>query len=102
MGRHGGPALRDQPRLEPVVLRFEWNAMRPGDRTLVHDAGSSTMALVPGVVEVVDPRRGDYGIGIRMPAGDGSGRILWPSSRAVHRGAVLGPDPCWRCELLAC
>ena len=83
------------------MLRFEWNALRPGDDTLVHDVGSPTMALVPGIVEMVDTQRGDYGIGIRVKTGRSAARIVWPSSRSVHRGSEVGTDPCWRCDVLA-
>ena len=32
-----------------AVLKFEWNALRTGDKVLVHDSGSAEMALIPGV-----------------------------------------------------
>ena len=80
------------------MLRFEWNALRPGDDTLVHDPGSVDMGLVPGVVELVDTKPGDHGVGIRMSTGGSAGRIVWPSSLAVHLGPTVGTEPCWRCE----
>ena len=82
------------------MLRFEWNGLRPGDDTLVHDPGNVELALVPGVVEAVDTRRGENRVGIRLSTGSGAGRILWPSSLAVHLGRTVGSAPCWRCDAL--
>ena len=82
------------------MLRFEWNALRPGDETLVHD-DTTTMALLPGTVEIVDSQRGDFGVGIRVATAGGPSRIVWPSSKTVHRGAGARIGPCWRCQSLA-
>lgn len=79
------------------MLKFEWNALRPGDNTLVHDSASADLALTPGVVAHVEVHRGGNGVGIRVGAG-ASRRILWPSSLAVHRDPPESGQSCWRCQ----
>ena len=83
------------------MLRFEWNALRAGDRVVVHDPASPEMTLLPGAVAMVDTylgRKGANGVGIRMAEGEGSTRILWPSYLAVHRDPLDPSEPCWRCR----
>ena len=85
------------------MLRFQWNALRPGDAVNVHDLESSEMTLLPGIVATVDTRAGRKlanGVRIRVDGNDGVIRLLWPAYMAVH----LEPpetEPCWRCEEMA-
>jgi hypothetical protein len=79
------------------VLRFEWNALRTGDRVLVHDRASTDLALSPGVVTTTDAHRGAHGangVGIRVAGGP----IVRPSHMAVHRDPRDVAEPCWRCD----
>jgi len=85
------------------VLRFQWNALRPGDAVNVHDLESSEMTLLAGRVATVDTRTGRMlanGVRIRVNGDDGVIRLLWPAYMAVHL-EPLEPEPCWRCEEMA-
>jgi len=84
------------------VVKFDWNSLRMGDGVLVHDARDTNLALVHGIVGIVDSktrRSGVNGIGIRVPDGDHY-QVLWPSHLAVHRDPPDQADPCWRCTAL--
>ena len=80
------------------MLTFEWNALRAGDRVVVHDGATDASALFPGVVTSVNMRvrKGYNGVGIRIAATGGLHDIVWPSPFVVH---LEGPDErCWRCQ----
>ena len=79
------------------MLRFQWNALRIGDRVLVHDSGTAPRALAPGVVTLIDTHRGVNGVGIRMATVSGA-RLFWPAFRTVHPDPVDPTEPCWRCS----
>jgi hypothetical protein len=79
------------------VVRFDWDALQAGDRVLVHDAGKADMALVAGVVAMVNWRKGSNGVGIRVGPTD-ERVILWPARLAVHRDPREPTEPCWRCD----
>jgi hypothetical protein len=82
------------------VLRFDWDALGPGDRVLVHDTGKADMASVAGVVAMINWRKGSNGVGIRVgPTAEGV--ILWPARLAVHPDPRDPTEPCWRCDALA-
>jgi hypothetical protein len=87
------------------MLRFEWNALRRGDEVLVHDQRDRDLTLRPGVVAMLDTRRGTNAIGIRVGGGavDGAAEstVLWPSYLAVHRPPLDPAEPCWRCDAVA-
>ncbi len=40
-----------------MMLRFQWDSLRRGDRVLVHDVDASDLGLRPAVVELVDAER---------------------------------------------
>ncbi len=40
------------------MLTFQWNALRTGDRVLVHDDDAPNLATESGVVAIVRMRRG--------------------------------------------
>ena len=85
------------------MLRFQWNALRPGDAVNVHDLETSEMTLLPGSVATVDTRAGRKlanGVRIRVNGDDGVIRLLWPAYMAVHL-EPLETEPCWRCEEMA-
>ena len=79
------------------MLRFDWNALRTGDDVLVHDPDTFEMALLPGVVAVVNSRRGQNDVGIRVFA-RGRTDVVWPARLAVHRVPRDPNERCWRCE----
>jgi len=86
------------------MLRFQWNALRPGDAVIVHDLESSEMTLLPGTVVTVDTctgRKLANGVRIRVNANDGVVRLLWPAYMAVHLEPLDPTEPCWRCEEMA-
>lgn len=86
------------------MLRFEWNALRVGDRVIVHDPSSAEMPLIAGVVAMIDAhlRKGDpNGVAIRVGGDDGPTRVVRPSLVAVHLDPLDVDASCWRCEELA-
>ena len=83
------------------MLTLEWNALREGDKVLVHDPGNVERCLKPGVVALIDTHRHINGVGIRVANGDGKHVIVWPSYLAVHRDPRDQTEPCWRCVALA-
>jgi hypothetical protein len=83
-----------------VVLTFEWNGLRVGDKVLLHDWAAG-LTLNPGVVAFVDTHLGVNDVGIRLLAGNRDRVVLWPSAGAVHRDPRDLTEPCWQCEALA-
>jgi hypothetical protein len=76
------------------MLTFEWNALRVGDRVLVHDDHDPALPLDEGVVVIVERRRGGpRSVGIRNSA---TGEVQQPRRHAVHL-TPLDAVPCWRC-----
>ena len=82
------------------MLKFEWNALRPGDHVRVHDPRTAEMTLTAGVVTGVDTHKRVNGVGIRVGA-PGDTQVLWPSPFIVHRDPRDPTEPCWRCDELA-
>jgi hypothetical protein len=80
------------------VLKFDWNALRIGDRVLVHDADSPRLTLLPGVVTVIDARKGAKRAGVRFTGPDDQRGIRWPSHTTMHRDPRGATDHCWRCD----
>ncbi len=78
--------------------RFEWNALRVGDKVLVHDPDSTAMSLVSGVVSAFNILKGANSIGIRIAATEGGAVIVCPPRQAVHLPASDPTEPCWRCQ----
>ncbi len=83
------------------MLRFEWNALRPGDRVQVHDPRTAEMTLTDGIVTGVDTHRRVNGVGIRVGAPHGDAEVLWPSPFVVHLDPRDPTERCWRCEELS-
>ena len=61
------------------MLKFDWNALRIGDRVLVHDAESPQLTLLPGIVAVIDARKGAKRAGVRFTGSDDDRGIRCPS-----------------------
>lgn len=81
------------------MLTFDWNALRTGDRVVLHDGATTEGTLLPGIVTSVSmrTRKGYNGVGVRIAATGGLHDIVWPSPFTVHRD---GPDErCWRCHV---
>jgi hypothetical protein len=82
------------------MLRMQWNALRVGDRVLVHDAEDPYLALVPGLVTSVQPASGSNDLSIRLLSVRGSrGRVVCPQRLAVHMDPRGTDEACWRCGL---
>jgi hypothetical protein len=83
-----------------MMLVFQWNALRVGDRVLVHDDLDDAFGLHPGVVGVVRTRRPEVNeIGIRLD--DRASGMLRPRRHAVHLVPNDARFPCWRCDAIA-
>jgi hypothetical protein len=82
------------------MLRFDWDALRVGDSVRLHDRDQADLALVPGIVAMVDTKKRSNGIGIRIGSTKGK-VILWPSRLAVHLDPRDPTEECWRCQALA-
>jgi hypothetical protein len=79
------------------MLKFQWAALRRGDRVFVHDAGDADLGLRAGVVALVDVRPSGHDVGIRLTTGTGTGPVVRPGRFAVHLTAAADGD-CWRCS----
>lgn len=78
--------------------RFEWNALRQGDKVLTHDEGAADLGLLRGTVVIVEPRPGSNSVAIRLETKAGPvvhrPRRLW-----VHLDEGDMSASCWRCAL---
>lgn len=82
------------------MLLFQWNALRVGDRVIVHDDHDPGLARHEGTVRLVQTRQsGANEIGIRLddPARD----MVRPRRHAVHLLPIDPELPCWRCGAIA-
>lgn len=78
------------------MLPFQWNALRIGDRVLVHDDRTPGLDAHPGAVAIVEARRGRTNdVAIRM---DATGQIVRPRRHAVHQVPLDRRFTCWRCD----
>ena len=77
------------------MLKFQWNALRRGDRVLVHDVDHAELALRPGVVTLVDTQPSGHDVAVRYTTG--TVRTVRPSRFAVHLDPFDDGDGCWRC-----
>ena len=83
------------------MLRFEWNALRVGDRVVVHDPLGTEFPLLSGTVAMVETKRsnrGANGVGIRVATDGGRHGLVCPSFLAAHHDPT---EDCWRCAALA-
>lgn len=87
------------------MMRFQWNALRVGDRVIVHDATDADLSPVGGVVAMVDTRTGaDYGsndLGIRISPVGVASNVVRPARLAVHLDPIDPAESCWRCDAIA-
>ena len=82
------------------MLKLEWNALRVGDKVVVHDASDDDPRLVPGVVALVETALGSIDIGIRVARGHDARRVVRPHRLAVHVEPLDLTEPCWRCDAI--
>ena len=80
------------------MLKFQWNALRKGDRVFVHEASESDLALRAGVVTLVDVRSFGHDVGICLGAGTPGALVVRPGRFAVHLDPIDPSDECWRCS----
>jgi hypothetical protein len=86
------------------MLRFEWNALRVGDRVVVHDPLGTEFPRQSGTVAMVETKRskrGANGVGIRVATDGGRHRVVWPSVLAAHHDPLDPTEDCWQCAALA-
>lgn len=83
-----------------MMLRFQWDSLRRGDRILVHDAAQPHLGLRPA--EVVFPHTAASGddVGARYSNGPDAGTVVRPGRFAVHFDPITDESACWRCDEL--
>ena len=82
------------------MLLFQWNALRAGDRVMVHDDHDPELELHEGAVRLVPTRQpGANEIGVRLD--DPASEVLRPRRHAVHMLPIDPGFPCWRCDEIA-
>jgi hypothetical protein len=82
------------------VLRHDWNALRHGDRVLVHHSIDDQVRLVAGVVTAVTPGQGGNDIAVRLTTHRGQ-EVVHPRRFSVHHDPIEYDGHCWRCAALA-
>ena len=80
-----------------MMLRFQWDSLRRGDRVLVHDVDASDLGLRPAVVELVDASGSRRDLAVRYTDGPDAGRLVRPGRFATHLDPVDDAADCWRC-----
>ena len=81
------------------MLRFEWDALKPGDAVLVHNDDDPELALAAGSVVLVQSRGGAANeLAIRMTS---SAALVRPRRPAVHMAPLDRRFECWRCDASA-
>jgi hypothetical protein len=84
------------------MVRLEWNALRVGDKVLVHDPSDPAMQLLPGVVAMVQTVQGSSNdIGVTVAPRSDRPSVLRPSRLAVHAHLRDTAEECWRCDAIA-
>ena len=78
------------------MLKFQWNALRRGDRVFVHDPADANLDLRAGTVMLTDTARFGHDVGIRVTTGTHTSRVVRPGRFAVHLDNDYDYN-CWRC-----
>ena len=81
-----------------MILAY-WNALRTGDKVIVHDVTAPGAPLRTGHVAMVDAGRHPHQVGVQFPNADPKGLIQWPSRLRVHLDPVDRFDPCLWCAV---
>ena len=82
------------------MMRLEWNALRVGDKVVVHDPTDPAMPLLSGIVALVETVSGPNDIGVRVASTSDRPRVLRPSRLAVHLDPLDPAEECWRCDAI--
>ena len=77
---------------------LRWNALRVGDKVLVHDPADPAGPLQHGTVAIVDTTRDNNDLGVRISAGGGPSKVTRPLRLTVHLDPRDMTEPCWRCD----
>jgi len=80
------------------VKPLRWNALRIGDKVLVHDRIDPVSALLPGTVAIVDSVRDTNDIGVRVTFDGHRSKVIRPPRMTVHLDPRDTTEPCWRCD----
>jgi hypothetical protein len=83
------------------MLKFEWNALRVGNKVLMHDPQDKGMRLLHGVVAIVDTVAGSNELAIRVTVKGEESNVLRPRRLTVHLDPRDPSDECWRCDDIA-
>jgi hypothetical protein len=81
------------------MLELEWNALRPGDRVLVHDDTRRSFPLHDAVVIGARSRRDEDTVRVASHGSDAG--LARPRRLAVHLAPLDGGEACWRCTIVA-
>jgi hypothetical protein len=79
------------------MLKFEWNALRVGNKVLMHDPRDVGMRLLGGVVTMVATVAGSNEVAIRVAPNGETAQVLRPRRLTVHLDPRDLSEPCWRC-----
>ena len=82
------------------MMRLEWNALRVGDKVVVHDPTDPAMPLLPGIVALVQTTSGPNDIGVRVVSATDRPKVLWPTRLTVHLDPLDPAEECWRCDAI--
>jgi fermentation-respiration switch protein FrsA (DUF1100 family) len=82
------------------MVRLEWNALRVGDKVLVHDPTDPAIQLRPGVVAMVQTVKGSNDIGVSVARESDRSGVLRPRRLAVHLDPLDPAEECWRCDAI--
>ena len=83
------------------MLRLQWNALKVGDRVLVHDDADVSLRLQPGIVAMVQTAHGSNDVGVRVTDQSGHVGVVRPSRLSVHLDPRDVTEDCWRCDIIA-
>jgi hypothetical protein len=82
------------------MVKLEWNALRVGDKVLVHHPTDVEMPLLPGTVAIVETAHGANSIGVRVGPDSDHTSVLRPARLAVHADPAESTEECWRCDAI--
>jgi hypothetical protein len=80
------------------MMRLEWNALRVGDKVLVHDPANPELPLLPGTVAMVETAGRSNDVGVRVACSADRTRVVRPNRLAVHPDPRNATEDCWRCD----
>ena len=83
------------------MLRLQWNALKVGDRVLVHDDADISLRLQPGMVAMVQTAHRSNDVGVRVTGRSGQVGVVRPTRLSVHLDPRDVSEACWRCDAIA-